>query len=92
MHTRTFITLFIMLHIGFIFLQIYKQSYLVELSYQKQKNEKIKEGLQEKKYALIQQLYVLQDRESVKAYAQNSLHMQPISLKQIRKYVDESAV
>jgi cell division protein FtsL len=85
MHKKTFIILFIAIHIGFIFLQIHKQSYLVELSYQKQKNEKIKQELVEKRNNLQQQWYVLQNRATIKNYAQEKLGMKKISLHQIKQ-------
>ena len=82
---KNFIACFIALHILFIFLQIHKQSYLVELSYKKQKNEKIKQELVEKKNNLTQQWYMVQNRASIKKYAQEELGMKKIALHQIKQ-------
>lgn len=83
-----FFGLFILVHIGFIFLQIHKQSFIVQLTYEKQKNEKIKEELLEKKNQLTQQWYILQNRTSIKQYAEKELGMKKVAFKQI-KNLDE---
>lgn len=72
------------LHILFIFLQIHKQSTLIELSYQKQKQEKLKQELINKKNELKRTLCLLQDPETVRAYAQVA-GMKKISLSQIKR-------
>ncbi|MGE0207266.1 MAG: hypothetical protein AB7R69_05460 [Candidatus Babeliales bacterium] len=92
MKAHTFITLFISLHIGFIFLQIHKQSYLVELSYQKQKSEKIKHDLLEKKNNLMQQWYLVHNRAAIKQYAQEELGMKKITLSQIKQMPHENSI
>jgi len=85
MKKPTFIILFIGTNIFFIFVQVYKQSQVIKLSYQKQKNEAEKEALSQKKDDLTQQLYALKNRTSIKKYAQNKLNMRKINLKQIKK-------
>ena len=89
MGSRAFITLFILIHVIFIFLQIHKQSYGIKLSYQKQKNEKNKQQLIEKKNNLTQELHTMQNRSDIKKYAENSLGMKKIFLSQIKQIPDE---
>ena len=84
MHKRTFISLFIIIHLGFIFLQIHKQSYLVELTYQKQKNEKIKQELIDQKNSLTQNWHLMQNRATIKKYAHENLSMKKIAFNQIK--------
>lgn len=85
MSKKKLIGSFIIFHILFIFLQIHKQSSFVELSYKKQKNEKVKQELLEKKNSLIQQWYLVQNRASIKQYAQQELGMKKIALHQIKQ-------
>ena len=85
MKKRNFLGLFIFVHIGFIFMQIYKQSYLVQLTYEKQHHEKIKHELLEKKNYLTQQWYIMQNRSAIKEFAQQELGMKKVALKQIKK-------
>jgi hypothetical protein len=92
MNNRMFITFFISIHIIFIFLQIHKQSYGIELSYQKQKHEKMRQELIEKKNSLIQELNIAQHRSTIKGYAQNTLKMKEISLSQIKQLPDEYCI
>ena len=83
MQKRKFIILFIGTHIGFIFLQIHKQSYLVKLSYQKQKKEKLQQDILEKKKQLTQQWHMVQNRSAIKDFAQKQLGMKKVALNQI---------
>ena len=80
----TFLYLFIALNICFIFLYVYKNNSIIALSFEKQKEEKYKDALKEKKNKLLQQLCLMQNKNHVKQFAQNELKMEPISLKQIR--------
>lgn len=79
-----FITLFVGMHIIFIILQIHKQSSFIKLSYDKQRLEKEKRELLAQKDTLTQQLSQLQDHETIKEFALNTLKMEQVSLKQIR--------
>ena len=89
MNKRIFIIAFIGLHVGFILLQIHKQSYVIELSYKKQKNEKNKQELIEKKNTLTQQLHMVHNRSTIKTFAKNNLGMKKVSLKQINQLPHE---
>lgn len=85
MKKNTFITIFIAIHVVFIFLQIHKYSQIIKQSYQKQKNELQKNELIQKKQLLTHQLYAMKNRSIVKKFAQESLNMHPINLSQIKK-------
>jgi hypothetical protein len=77
------------MQIMFIFLYIHKQSTIIKLSYEKQRNEKQKEELLLRKNMLIQQLQGLQNRTIVKEYATKKLGMKKIQLPQIMVLPDE---
>lgn len=85
-----FITLFIVTHIGFLLLQIQKQMDSVKESFRKQKNERILTSLEQEKQALLNKLQVLQNKQEIKEYAQNSLHLHPIKLTQIQRLSDDN--
>lgn len=80
-----FILIFISTHVTFVFLQIHQYSHLINNSYQKQKTEKMKEQLLQKKQALTHQLYALHNKTAIKNFAQNQLKMEPIDMQQIKK-------
>ena len=88
MKRKIFIPLFIGTHILFIFLQIYKHSQVIKLSYKKQKNEADRQLLAQKKQDLTHQLYALKNRSAIKKFAMNHLNMKKITLKQIKKIND----
>ncbi len=81
----SFITLFITIHIILIFLQVHKHTLFIKNNYHQQQYEKQIIALTEKKQKLTQELYALKDREAIKKFAQNSLHMRPYKLRQIIK-------
>lgn len=85
MHKKTFLSLFIGTHIVFVILLIHKQSYVVKLSFTKQRLEKKKLELIEQKKNLTNTLIALQNRSSIKEYASSRLGMAPISLDRIKK-------
>ena len=88
MKKMVFFTLFIVVHIGFFFLEINKQMQLVKESFNKQKNERTVAALEQKKQALTNELYTLQSKSTVKKYAQDSLGLSPVQLTQI-KHLDD---
>lgn len=83
-----FIILFITTHIGFLILQIQKQTHSVHASYDKQKNERILMQLGQQKQALANKLQSLQNKHEIKEFAQNTLHLQPINLSQMQRLSD----
>ncbi len=85
MKKNTFVALFIAAHILFIFLQVYKHTQFVKSTYAQQKHEKKHSALKRKKQSLVQQLYALKDRDSIRKFAKNSLKMRPIRLNQVNK-------
>jgi len=82
---RTFITVFIVLHLLFIALQIHKQSMFIKGSYEKQRLELEREQLRLRKQELEQQLAELRNPDTVKQFALNTLEMKPVQRKQIKK-------
>jgi len=82
---KTFVTLFIVGHITFIFLQIYNHTKYIQQTYKKQSYEKKHDILREEEQKLIQQLYTLKDQTTIKQFAQNTLHMQSNKLNQVKK-------
>ncbi len=90
MKKTIFITLFIVTHIGFLFLQIQKQMESVKESFRKQKNERTLTQLEQEKQALTNTLQSLQNKQEIKEFAQKKLHLQPISLTQIKRLSDDN--
>jgi len=85
MKKATFITLFVATNLLFIFVQIHKYSQVVKQSYRKQKNEKQRNELLQKKETLTTQFYELKSRQNVKTFAERELEMRPIAMNQIKK-------
>ncbi len=88
MKKRTFITLFISVHLIFICALIDKQSRLTKLSYQKQASEQKLKKLKIKKQELTNKLLGFQNHQKIKEYATNELKMNPLFLKNIKKLSD----
>lgn len=84
-----FFTLFILVHIGFLFLEVNKQMELVKESFNKQKNERTIAALEQKREALTNELYTLQNKSSIKKYAQTQLGLVPVQLSQIKHLNDQ---
>lgn len=80
-----FVTIFISVHIVFIFLQIYKHTQQVALSFQKQKNERVFTTLQEKKQELTNKWCSRINRSEVKKVAIEQLGMKPLQLSNIKR-------
>lgn len=88
MKKKSFIVLFLAVHVIFIVLQIDKQSKMVKLSYTKQKEEQVRKALSNKKQALINRLYALRNKQKIKTYAQTHLKMKPLKIKQVQRIPD----
>lgn len=80
-----FIYVFIAINLLFIFLQIYKQSNFVKLSYKKQRLEKEKDLLIQKKDNLNQKFLELKNPNLVKNSVTQNMKMKKIGINQIRK-------
>lgn len=76
-------TLFVVVNLGFLFLQIHKQSQFVKLSYGKQRLEKELGQLEKQRNDLVHRLYLQQSHKTVQKYATNKLGFQSTSVKQI---------
>lgn len=85
MKKKTFIVLFLTVHVLFIALQIDKQSKMVKLSYTKQKAEQTHSTLSKRKQELINRLYTLRNKQEIKNYAQAHLNMKPLKIKQVQR-------
>lgn len=79
-----FVAIFISVHIAFVFLQIYKHTQLVALSFHKQKNERTMTALLEKKQELTNKWCSRINRTEVKKIALE-LGMKPIQLSSIKR-------
>jgi hypothetical protein len=80
-----FVAIFISVHVVFVFLQIYKHTQLVALSFQKQKNERTLTALQEKKQELTNTWCSRINRSEVKKIVLEQLGMKPIQLSTIKR-------
>jgi hypothetical protein len=85
MKKGTFITIFILAHVGFASLQIHKQNIFTKLSYEAQKKEKTKLEFHEKKKQLTQQRHIFANHAVIKDFAQKKLGMESVSIAQIKK-------
>lgn len=81
----TFISLFILTHLFFIFFQINKHNQFINLSYAKQKYENEIKILTQKKQELAQNLYNLRKSSTVKKFARENLGMCGVNIKQVKK-------
>jgi cell division protein FtsB len=70
-------------------MQIHKHTLFIKNSYNHQQSEKKLATLTEKKQTLTQELYALKDRENIKKYAQEKLHMRAYALNQVKKLSHE---
>ena len=77
--------LFIVLNLGMIFLQIYKQSQFVKISYSKQRLEKERDRLIAQRNEMVHQIYIQQSNKNVKRYASDHLGMRNTGVTQIHK-------
>jgi len=84
-----FIYIFIAVNLLFIFLQIYKQSNFVKLSYKKQRLEKEKDLLIQKRDNLNQKLLELKNPNAVKNAVIRDLNMKRVGINQVRKALYE---
>ena len=86
MKKRTIIlAIIIVLQLFLITMYIYQQSCITTATYQKQEQEKKLAKLAMKKQELLCKLSVLQDRATIKTYAETHLDMKPVSLHTIKK-------
>lgn len=82
------LTLFVSIQLFFVFFYIYDQSQKIKLSYQKQKYEKLKAELLEKRQTFKQALHATHNLAAIKAFAINS-KMHKVKLHQIKTLKNE---
>jgi Tfp pilus assembly protein PilO len=85
MKRSIFITIFISIHILFVGLQIHKHGLFVQLSYQKQKQEKLKDELLQRKQELAHQLHAAKAPTLIKQYVVQKNGMERVKLAQIKR-------
>lgn len=85
MKRSLFLSIFIAIHLLGVFLLIHKHSLMIEQTYRAQELQEQTKILASKKQLLINQLYAIQQRSSVKKFAQETLHMHEISLAHIKR-------
>lgn len=85
MKKKLFIFLFIVVHLFFVFSQIHKQSYFIQLSYEQQKYKKLEIELTEKKQQLLYELQLAQNSNHIKKIASQKLGMQKVALEKFKK-------
>lgn len=81
-----FFTLFVTTNICFIFLHIYKHMTFIQQSFRKQRNDRMLAQLEQQKQDLTNQLYALQNRNTIKTFAQEELRLKPVSLSQLKRF------
>ncbi|HEV2916600.1 MAG TPA: hypothetical protein VGW78_02535 [Candidatus Babeliales bacterium] len=85
MTKKNFLTLCTCINGVFIATQIYKHTQFVHYMYQKQQEEESIHTCEETVNKLKQQLYALQDRATIKEFAQKELGMRTIALHQVKR-------
>jgi hypothetical protein len=84
--------LFSLTNIVFVVLIIYKNSRVVELSYQYQRLEKERALLAKEEQQLQQELCLIKSRVQVKKFAHNDLNMKQLTLKDIKRLPHDQRV
>ncbi len=78
------LALFVSVNLFFVVALIYKNSLVVDMTYEKQRKEKEYAALTSSKGTLEQQLYAMQSKKEIKKFAQHKLKMKPLRLKDIK--------
>lgn len=66
-------------------MQIRKQMLFIKESFRKQKHERTLAKLEQEKQEIEHAVHLTQNKQEVKQYAQDELHMKPIRLTQLKK-------
>ena len=85
MNKRTFLVTVIVTNLAFVLILLHKRNALTEQLYTKQRHEHELQILAKQEHTLQHELCCLQDRTTVKTYAQTYLNMSPVTLTQMRK-------
>jgi hypothetical protein len=84
MKRKTFVIFFITCNICIAVLHIKNHTAIVRQLYQKQRNEKTKEALIQKRDGVLRNLYTLKNPSSIKQFATEQLNMHKVCLHQIK--------
>ena len=79
------ITLFFSIQLLLIITYIYKQTLFIKESYIQQQREKTRKELDQENQRLTQQLYALQNYDTIATYARTVLKMEPLNIQNIKK-------
>ena len=85
MKKALFVSLFVFVHLFFIFLHIHKSNTTMTQLYRKQKCEQTYKKLAKKKQKLTLQLHEIKNLFAIKKFAQKHLNMGTIKMSQIKK-------
>ncbi len=83
MTRKNFFSLLFLLCTFFVFIKIYQHNLLIKLIYEKQRLERKKEILKQKKNHMLAKLYTLRDFKRVKKIAEKKLGLKELKLSQI---------
>ena len=81
-----YITLSLFIAILFLFFKIYQHNSIVKLVYEKQRLERMKEGLRKDKNKLLVQLYTIKNQEKVREEAREKFSFCALKPDQIVTY------
>ena len=85
MQSSRFMCLVVATHVAFIVAHIHRHTRFIGESFRRQRNERTRQQLVHKRQELAAQLCAIQDHGYIKRYAEEKLHMKPISLSQVKK-------
>lgn len=85
MKKKSFISIFISVHLVFIFLHIYKNALFTQELFTKQRYEKELNEIKEQQQIKKNELLALKNQQDIVAFARNTLGLEPINLYQIRR-------
>src|SRR3990167_10192989 len=86
---NSFIFLFIVTNVFFVFLIIYKKSLFSHLNYEKQRLETQLQELQKEKQKIEQDFLMTKNPKLVQKYVSSNLGMQKIKINQIKRLAPE---
>lgn len=86
---NSFIFLFIVTNVFFVFLIIYKKSLFSHLNYEKQRLETQLQELQKEKQKIEQDFLMIKNPKLVQKYVSSNLGMQKIKINQIKRLAPE---
>ena len=86
---NSFIFLFIVTNVLFVFLIIYKKSLFSHLNYEKQRLETQLQELQKEKQKIEQDFLMIKNPKLVQKYVSSNLGMQKIKINQIKRLAPE---